>query len=37
MKTLKIRKASDIALGDMIYFNGQHLMVTDIEIYRFGR
>jgi hypothetical protein len=37
MKTLKIRKASDIALGDMIYFNGQHLMVTDIEVYRFGR
>jgi len=37
MKTLRVRKASDVSLGDVIYFGGQHLMVTDIEVYRFGR
>ena len=37
MKTLRVRKASDVSLGDVIYFAGQHLMVTDIEVYRFGR
>jgi riboflavin synthase alpha subunit len=37
MNTLKVRKASDVSLGDVIYSNGLHLMVTDIEVYRFGR
>jgi len=37
MKTLRIRKASDVSLGDVIYFAGQHYTVTEIDTDRFGR
>jgi riboflavin synthase alpha subunit len=37
MKTLRIRKVSDVSLGDVIYWGGQHLTVTDIDTDKFGR
>jgi riboflavin synthase alpha subunit len=37
MNTLRIRKASDVSLGDVIYLGGQHLTVTEIDTDKFGR
>ena len=37
MKTLRIRTESDVGLGDVIYFGGQHFTVTEIDTDRFGR
>ena len=37
MNTLRIRKVSDVSLGDVIYFGGQRLTVTEIDADRFGR
>ena len=37
MQTLRILKASDVSLGDVIYWNGQHFTVTEIDTDRFGR
>jgi riboflavin synthase alpha subunit len=37
MNTLRIRKASDVSLGDVIFWGGQHLTITEIDTDKFGR